>query len=374
MPHARETPHQAALRELIEDAQRNGESRSAQRRHHLVPLFYLKHWADDGKIRVTDLDKHKSWITTPKRAASENDYYRIESPDLDPEDVPPLLFEVTLSRIERWGADFIAAALDDPVDALRDDEMRVLFSNYMAFQYVRGRDYRAFTRASMTDLFKLTYGEITDEGIRHELSDRGLETTPENMELFRRFIAQLNSGDITVGPHKASDIGMSGQLAQKIGLHLFARGWHIYQLPEMLLTCDEPVIPIAGPPHPRVERGGVGDAAVVIFPLTPGLLLAMFDGFNATPAPPYELGPHDIGQLNREIAAASSTFTFERPVRNLAMGFKLPKAAAPISRADPVPVDDTGKKHLIRSHRPSRWANAKRIPPWPIERWYHESR
>ena len=206
MSHEREIPHEAALRELIEEAHRSGESRSAPRRHHLVPVFYLKHWADDGKIRVTDIDKRKSWITTPKRAASENDYYRIESPDLDPEDEPPLLFEVTLSRIERWGADFIAALLDDPVGALRDDQMRVLFSYYMAFQYVRGRDYRAFTRASMTDLFKLSYGEITDKGIRHELSERGLETSPENRELFRKFVDQLNSGEIMVGPHQASDI------------------------------------------------------------------------------------------------------------------------------------------------------------------------
>jgi hypothetical protein len=102
--------------------------------------------------------------------------------------------------------------------------------------------------------------------------------------LFRRFVDQLSSGDTTVGPQQVSAIGMSGLLAQEIGLDLFARGWHIDQVPEILLTCDEPVIPIAGPPDPRTERGGVGNAAVVIFTLTPGLLLAMFDGFNAAPA------------------------------------------------------------------------------------------
>lgn len=373
MSQARRTSHETAFRELIEEARRSGESRSAPRRHHLVPVFYLKQWADDGKIRMTEIDKGKSWITTPRRAASETDYYRIESPDLDPEEVPPLLFEVALSKIERWGADFIAAAIDDPIAPLRDDEMRVLFSHYMAFQYVRGRSYRTFTRASMTDMFKLAYEEITDEGIRHELRERGLEPTPENMALFRSFVDQLNSGDVTVGPQQASVIGMSGQVAQEVGLHLFARRWHIYQVPKILLTCDEPVIPIPGPPHPRAERGGVGDAAVVIFPLAPGLLLAMFDGAHAAPAPPYELGYRDVGELNREIAAASSTYAFERPGRNLASGFRLPKAAAPISRAAPIPVDDTGEKHLIRSHRPSRWANAKRTPSWPVERWFRSA-
>jgi hypothetical protein len=30
----------------------------------------------------------------------------------------------------------------------------------------------------MTDLFKLSYGEITDEGIRHEMSEKGLDPKP----------------------------------------------------------------------------------------------------------------------------------------------------------------------------------------------------
>jgi hypothetical protein len=45
-------------------------------------------------------------VTTPRKAATETDYYRIESPDLDPEEIPPLLFEVTFSRVEKWGFGF----------------------------------------------------------------------------------------------------------------------------------------------------------------------------------------------------------------------------------------------------------------------------
>lgn len=146
MSTSNESTHEAALRELLDEARRNSNSRSAARRHQLVPEFYLSSWADAGKLRVIDVDNGKSWPSTPKRAGNEADFYRIESPELDPDDVPPLLFEVVLSRIEAWGAEFIAAAIDDPVDALRDDELRVLFSLYMAFQFVRGRRYRLFLR------------------------------------------------------------------------------------------------------------------------------------------------------------------------------------------------------------------------------------
>jgi hypothetical protein len=227
------------MRALLEEARRSGESTSAPRRHHLVPSFYLKHWADDGKVRVINIDERKSFIMTPRKAATETDYYRIESPDLDPEEIPPLLFEVVLSKVERWGADFINAAIGDPVAVLRDDEQRVFFSVYMAFQYVRGRSYRAVARASATDAFKLTYGEITDDGIRHMLQEKGLEHNAENMALFRSFVDQLNSGEIEIGPQQAAVIGMSGKDVEEIGLRLFARGWRIYQMPEILLTCDE---------------------------------------------------------------------------------------------------------------------------------------
>src|ERR1700682_1488163 len=165
------TPRKAALRALLEEARRSGESTSAPKRHHLVPAFYLRHWADDGQLRVTHVDEKRSWFTTPRKAATETDYYRIKSPELDPEESPPLLFEVTLSKVERWGADFINAAIADPVAVLRDDEQRVLFSSYMAFQYVRGRNLRAFSHASMNDYFKLTYGEMTHAGIRHFLQE-----------------------------------------------------------------------------------------------------------------------------------------------------------------------------------------------------------
>lgn len=104
------------------------------------------------------------------------------------------------------------------------------------------------------------------------------------------------------------------------------RGWHIYQgaadstYLRRICKTQSP-----DPPQPRSERGGVGKAGVVIFPLTPGLLLAMFDGVNALPAPQSQLGPRDLGDLNREIAAASSTCGFERPGRN--MGGPYPRAA-----------------------------------------------
>ena len=329
--------HEAALSGLIDEARRNGESRSAARKHHLVPEFYLKHWADDGKIRVTNVDEGKSWVTTPNKAAFETDYYRIDSPEIDPQEVPPLLFETALSKIEQWGAEYIKALIVDPNTKI-DDEQRVLFSLYMAMQYVRGRHFRAVARASATDYFKLKYGQLTQRGMRNLLQERGLEVNDENIARIRRFSNDLDSGDFTLGPSKASLLGISGQMVSNIGRYLFERGWHVYLVPPILVTCDEPVIPVPGPPHPRSERGGVADAGVVLFPLTPSLLLAMFDDENASPRRPYTLGHADLAEINREIVGASSAYAFERPSRRTAAALEVPNDGA--HRISPVVLSE----------------------------------
>jgi len=52
---------------------------------------------------VTRLDDGYSYRATPGNAARETDYYRVESEDLDPIEVPPLVFETMLGTAEGYG-------------------------------------------------------------------------------------------------------------------------------------------------------------------------------------------------------------------------------------------------------------------------------
>ena len=105
--------------------------------------------------------------TTPKRAARETDFYSLESPDLDPYQVPPLLFETLLSKVQAWGKEFIDAAVADPGFVI-DDELRARFSRYMGFQYVRGRSARWFAEAAANDLIKIKYEDVTSPTMESE--------------------------------------------------------------------------------------------------------------------------------------------------------------------------------------------------------------
>lgn len=247
----------------------------------------------------------------------------------------------------------------------------MLFSLYMAMQYVRGRHFRAVVRASVTDYLKLKYGRMTDKGIRYVLAQRGLEASPENISRMRRMTDDLDEGHVLLGPTKASLLGISGQMVSDIGFYLFKRGWHIYATPPILLTCDEPVVPVPGPPPSRGERGGVADAGVVLYPLSPSLLLAMFDGRGARPRAPHDLSYADLAEINLEVVGASSTYTFERATRDTARALQVPKAGDPTSRT--ITQGRQGDLHVIRRQRLSRWANAASAPPWPVERWFSTS-
>lgn len=75
-----------------------------------MPSFYLKRWGDDGNLRVTEIDKRRPWVATPRRAAAETGDPRAG---------------------RKMRADFIESAISDPDALLRDDEERVFFSIWL---------------------------------------------------------------------------------------------------------------------------------------------------------------------------------------------------------------------------------------------------
>ncbi len=91
------------LSELVQQAISN--EGAAPRKHHLIPAFYLRCWEAEGLLRVTDVDQRHSYLTSAANAARETDFFSLESHDLDPNEVPPLLAETALSRLEADAAE-----------------------------------------------------------------------------------------------------------------------------------------------------------------------------------------------------------------------------------------------------------------------------
>jgi hypothetical protein len=349
------------LKRLFDRARNPG---STPRKQHLVPGSYLARWSMCDQIRVTEVDTAKTYCVSPKQAARQTDFYNLSSPDIDPDELPPLLFEVLLSEVESWGKHAIDALLQTQPRDL-DPEMMAHFTFYLALQMTRGEAFREQLRASSQQMAVLQFGEMTDEGIRHTLRKRGKPVTDEEVAKGRRALDQLKSGDLRVVPADAFMTGLAGRVAYDLGEHLLAREWVVWQAPPILFTCDEPVVILGGPGEARDERVGLEGAAVVAFPLAPNAVLVMT---------PYELPPGrldhvEVAELNREIAASATRWVFERGDRRASTVMSVPPLPTPRTRTEEVRIADPHRR-LVRHYRPSRWAGQLDPPDWPVARWY----
>jgi hypothetical protein len=236
-------------------------------RHHIVPHFHLKRFADaKGKIQIRD---RSTGVTTTRaiRDLAVTDFYTFVNVngELDSS------FETILNAVEGAAAEVIRSHLDLAAFArsrgLRDDE-RTRLDTYTAAQAVRGMRIRRQLEL------------VTDYGVK--LMNQGQLSADDVDEL--RFV-----------PHQNEHIRLFGDLSDGVFLRLADRAATIVHLDKPLfLIGDEPVVlgqyddaswaaPLRAPlavggggstdeyVHLSARTGGLGFEACegVIFPLSP---------------------------------------------------------------------------------------------------------
>ncbi|MDD7920979.1 DUF4238 domain-containing protein [Actinomycetospora callitridis] len=351
---------------MMERAKRN-ELGSPARKHHLVPASYLRGWSDRGQIRVTVVDEVRTWITSPEKAARETDFYSLKSDDLDPEKVPPLLFETMLSEVEGWGRSAIDELLIKQPSQV-DPKLMAKFTWFLGFQLSRGNAFREENKLLESEIFRLKHEGMTDEGIRGRLEEQGYPNDPKSVARARKGLDAILRGDVILAPQRAALVGRAAEVADELGGHLLQREWFVHETPGVLVTCDEPLIRIGGPGNLREERAGIASAGVIIFPLSPRKLLSMaLPGIRTDLTP--RLDEAETAELNREIIAASSRWAFERPSKHVTERMRVPLAPPPFVTEGPIPHLSEPNREVYRNYSPTRWTEAP-LPPWPVQRWW----
>jgi hypothetical protein len=354
---------------LIEIAKGN-DGPSAPRQHHVVPRFYLDAWAVDKMVRVTDLgvSPRHSYRVKPSQAARVRDFYRIESPEIDAAEMPPLLFETILGEIEGSASPIVNKLVS--AEEISPEEV-AQFSWYLGFQATRGRSFREDIGFFASEAVKIQFSGITDDAIRKRLEESGTEPTDEAIASAREFIDGIQSGQYFASPQHAQQVGLSGQLAVIVGSTFMFRNWRVFEACAPLITCDEPVVAIGGPTCSRRRDPGYGTAGVVIFPLGPAHLLAMFhpdlelDHLGTIP----DLLPSEVAEINLDVAAASSRWVIERGDRRLTTHLTLPWGNSAAARDVLNGVGPRGGE-LHHFFGNDRWHLSGNPPPWPVARWW----
>ncbi len=362
-----------AVAAMFERARRN--EKSAPRKHHVIPASYLARWQRDGQVRVTETDAKRTYTTSPEKAARETDFYSLASEDLDSHEIPPLLMETILSQIEGSAKSIIDRLLEGGPGALSALDA-LGFAQFLAFQVTRGRAFRAQIMAmANAGMLKMWEG-VSDQGIAARLREQGSDSSPGAVAAIRETLDEWKDGHWTVAPQPAALVGYAAAAAEPLAMTFLARPWRIYQSVMPMITCDEPVVPVPRPRGDRGEYAGLATAGVVLFPLDPHHLVAMFHPYLALDevALHPELCPSEADEINLELAGHSDRWLFERPNHSRSLTLTVPRHAPTRAVLESINVANRPEDEFFRGYRPTRWHASLRRPPLPVERWWRQGR
>lgn len=350
----------------VEEARRLEALGTAPKKHHIVPRFYLEAWERQGLLRVTQVDSQVAYPTSADKAARETHFYRLDSPDIDADELPPGLAELLIGKLEGDAATIIHRLRTEDDPKLDGDDLLSL-SVFLGVQFTRGRRERESLEAMATEHHKILYGHLTDEDIVEILTRRGQAANTEDIKSSREFIDGLNAGEIFVAPQRPASVAMSLEAGYQVGLHLTTRDWVLAAAPPLLITCDEPIVCVGGPGSSRSERAGAASAPLIMCPISPHRML-----FIAEPGMrvPEELTHNDVAEINLEVLASAHTLAFELPNRRYATSVRIPQLPPAVSLERDVQALVDGVKEpgeIVRLFRLHRFA-AEPWRPWPLAR------
>ncbi|MGW6696543.1 DUF4238 domain-containing protein [Nocardia sp. NPDC055049] len=325
------------------------------RKQHFVPKFYLDRWAVDGLVQPVQVDTRTAYVPQrPVEVATRKNLYTLPVSG-QTMDLPLRWVEKHLSRIEGVCAQRLNELAEIGAGKLPIGELKADLSVFLGFQISR-------TPAARERYLMLIKGPAA--GKRRYLREIMPQATEAQLE--ERMRPQFEDPK-----HEAIHL-MFSDVQRTHANSLYRRRWAVYRSTNPLATCDDPVVALAGPPHPRT-RWLAGLSAVVLYPVDAHHLLVMLRP-DLHHRGSFTLTSDETADINREIVAAADRTVFERPGDQIALGVTVPpRPQAPIIDDATVEAMDEDSAFAVlvgQVRRWSRWSVDATAPDWPVRRWY----
>ncbi|WP_280331135.1 DUF4238 domain-containing protein [Nocardia wallacei] len=325
--------------------------------HHYVPKFYLDRWAIEALIQPTLVDTgSRQKARSPRMAARERQFYTLPSTD-DTMDLPLKWVETHLGRIETPCAHRFTELDEHGAGKVTDAGLKRDLAVFLGLQRTRTPSQRDYTLLIVT------------------------APRPIKKEFLRRILPTASPAELDAAcrnryaddKHEAIHLMLS-DVKNVLARSMFRRWWAVYETEAPLITCDDPVIALAGPPLGRSAFLGFRDCAAVLYPLDPHHLLVLLRP-DLRHRGPFTLTEDETRAINREIAAAATKTTFERTSDHIAADLDVParQPVTPLTDHDVASMDrQTALATMLHHGTPrNRWASdPDHAPAWPIPRWY----
>ena len=307
---------------------------AAAKRHHTVPQFYLRGFANGDQIATVRLPGEARFTQSVRTAASQPDFYTVEGHE-DGSDV----FEKLLSTIEGEAASVFRIIRSGawPLEA----EDRMTLAHFVALQATRGPDQRR------------TLEHVAAKITQLEIEYRGRDRQP--------VLEGTNPG----GPPSAlSPIDHIRQMAESVDKllpYIAGRPWSLVRFKRRsLLTSDAPVGLIPRPDVEPWEGTGFMTAWGITYPLTRKLGLLMSDPLpfaDSVPVDRVRAGKLDHAEsgttrmeqfFNAATVNSASEWLYHHPEDARFVPDALPKPSPVTVRAFGEPDHDSGKLFALR--------------------------
>lgn len=324
------------------------DSQSVAKRHHVVPQFYLRGFAENDKLATVKLPGEQRFVQSVRRAASETNFYALPG-HKDGDDV----FEKMLSAVEGEAAR-VFADIERGVWPLPEGD-RTTLAYFISVQVARGPEQRRNLERLSAEFTRLEIGYNGRSGVKGWAKrNRGLNISDEEaVEIWDQ--ATVPGGPpirLSALAHIEQIVKQSDELTRYIA----GRPWALVHFESRsLITADVPVGLI---PHPEDEPWrGVGFATAwgITFPLTRKLGLLMGDPMviaHEVSVEQVRAGRMDSRQrgttaleklFNEGVASSASIWLYHHPADARFVPDRLPEASPVTSEMMGVPEDFSGE-------------------------------
>lgn len=330
-------------------------AQNVARRHHTVPAFYLRGFAEGDQISTIRLPGVHRFVQSVGDASVAKDFYTVDGHENGSD-----VIEKALSEVE--GA---AAAVLRSVDAGRwplAEEDRATLGYFMALQAVRVPQQRRTLDNVAAQMVRLQIGAGGKEALRRRLEQQGGAVTDELLEDIWEQSTRPEGPPIK--RPRIEHIQQMLELSQELLKYLVGRPWSLIEFDRRsLITSDAPVSLIPSPGSQPWEGVGYATAWGITFPLSRklGLIMSNPEAFieKRIPVEHVHRGEADsmlVGTtqyekfFNEHTVRNASEWLFHHPEDERFVPPDLPEAA-PVTMKVGAPKEFTGEPWFPRAGR-----------------------
>ena len=245
--------------------------RSVAKRHHTVPQFYLRGFAEGEMLATVRLPGTQRFLQVVRKAASEINFYAVDGHEDGPD-----AFEKLLSTVEGEAARVLDSIIDGTWPLAPTD--RTALAYFIAVQATRGPEQRRNMEYLRAQVARLELGYSGRAGTKDWVErNRGVSVSDEEADAIWDEATMPDGPPIRVAPivHIEQIAAMSEHLLKYIS----GRPWSLVRFDSRsLITSDVPVGLVRNANDEQPWMGvGYMNAWGITFPLTRKLGLLMSD-------------------------------------------------------------------------------------------------